>query len=920
MELDCKPIYRDIEMDSDKIDVSKIHVAFEFWRQKDLSQVKSSWRFQRRANSISFPTKHIELKMEKIAIKERNLLKTRSVYNIESSDINSVVNPTPVDVVVSTTLSNTVLTTNENGEELMDDQTKLSDTNCVDEIPPLDISKIHDFTSQHSHVNQKRQSFASQKKDCISPTSPSNPISVVRENVLGKSDSNRSKESTGITHEEKPSRTTSPRLCGRSQSCVVVAKEWSIVDKHKKMKSSNEDNSSDAIPSKRKSASCAYEKSKNHSSTSSTGSDIVAKNRSPRKSLTQSSPKSKDSSPRNQRVFAVSLESLPHLDFIPYFVIDACTNLLENKEFCDWDTLLQPAMTSNELSRIKLSIEDGSLNIKQENDLVIVINSLTLFFEELPESIFSQRNFVHFTNIMKIKNKQIQLQYAHSLLNALSLPKRKVLNYISNFLLNFIPSKSNLKKICHLWCSLIYKAPLFPQPSLLDVPRSNSDHRSKPVFLDQTKQISDSVLFEKQYRKAKSLSIDDSSKVLLYILKNYEFLFSLNLPDRSFTLTEDHKIQVESCTKDLLFDMMINEYYDENEFKDTLFATYPVLMTSEDFFEGFINVFKLSERKKDWILKRRRRILKLLVYWFKHFPNTSLGSQEFIDVAINKRHKSISAEEDLLWAEVYKTLMGQLSTAGEELVLPTSFERKISLEKIMNYDPMDIAKAITMLDFYHFKKIDVQEYLTHPISADKTPNLFKMTTQFNKLSLWVQTMIISGQNVEERVSIISFLSKLLNELIQLRNYHSALSIYTGLEASVLSSYLVKTIAKSKKKIHKTMDYCSNLFSMHKNYKTYFECLRKHKEMDSIPIIVLISKNLASVDEVQELYIGNRVNFEKLRSIYAVLKDTMQCLQSKFKFEIPGSLICYFDRLDVKTEVEIEDTCKLLDEKCHLKHK
>lgn len=969
MEVDsylCRPIFfheTHSEMHDKNGQQSNIHSAFEFWRKKEdpISQPKKTWPMQKRSMSTSFSRKYLDFHREEMLQSQENRLmnKTQSVrsMDIRPQKFQDVglerIIPSKEDAEIlksnsqkSKASANLEVTeVNFNSAFHVSMSTETGKENNVDSLrsiegqgeeshpnlPLLDISKLKDSSVhnniRNSPVEQKRQSYASHKNPFVSPLSPHNPISVVREGLLGKSFTQRNLIENLKPTSDNSTTSLSPRINGRSQSCMLIGKDdegRNFLEKHKKTKSTSHKSSNSQVNVLHKSKSKPVISSNSDEEKSSErltrdGELGIVKNRSPRKTSPQPSPKSKEPSPRTCKIFGQPLELLPSWDFIPCFIVDACTNLLLNKDYCDYDTLLQPSLTVKDLSLIKLSIEDSSLSIKEENDLVIVLNSLMMLFEELPVSILTQKHYTAFFGVLSIKDANVQLRYAHSIIYSLPLTQRKVLNFITNFLNNFVSSKSHLKKICFLLRSLIYKPKQYTVNDYLDIPRSSSDFGSKPkspkiVPLDKVKQSSDSVLLEKSKKLKAQKAPEGSAKILYFITRNREVLFSLKSENKTFCLTDDHQIQMEACTEQAIFEMLADAYYCEKEFKDIFFATYPLFMSSEHVFDTLMEIYKSCERKKEWTLQRRTTILKLLIFWFKNYPKYSLSSQNFIDIVVHRRQKSITAEEDLLWAEVYKTLMGQLALSEQPTSPSSIFERKPSSTKIMSYDPTEIAKVITMVDFSYFKQIDIDEYLRVPISADKTPNIYKMMTQFNNLSLWVQDIIVSGSSIDERVSIIVFLSKVLNELIQLNNFNSALSIYTGLEASVLSTHISKTMAKSKKKIHKILEYCEKLFSMSKNYKVYCEKLRSNSTNRAIPIIVLISKNLTIIEELQELMVEGKINYDKLRAFYSALKDPLTFAKSNYNFNVTPSLVSYFESLEPRTEHEIEEQCKSLEEK------
>eukprot|EP01132_Coremiostelium_polycephalum_P006602 gene6602-8171_t len=198
---------------------------------------------------------------------------------------------------------------------------------------------------------------------------------------------------------------------------------------------------------------------------------------------------------------------------------------------------------------------------------------------------------------------------------------------------------------------------------------------------------------------------------------------------------------------------------------------------------------------------------------------------------------------------------------------------------IMDAPAKEIAKALTAVDYSIFICIETQEFMNgawgKPNMKSKAPNITKMISRFNEISMNVIQSILNEEKLKDRCKVMARFIKIAKHLHQLRNYNSLMAIYAGISHS--SIIRLKWTRKILPKTHqKTLQDLEKLMESDENFKNYRNEL-KTITTPCIPFLGLVLSDMTFIQDGNPDFIGVdvnswNINVTKLKLIYNSIKQ------------------------------------------------
>jgi len=190
----------------------------------------------------------------------------------------------------------------------------------------------------------------------------------------------------------------------------------------------------------------------------------------------------------------------------------------------------------------------------------------------------------------------------------------------------------------------------------------------------------------------------------------------------------------------------------------------------------------------------------------------------------------------------------------------------------MDLTPQDVACQIAVIDLCYFKTLTLSELMAKNFSKpDKSPNFQFMVQLFNRWSSWVGTEIFACADIHHRVDVIEKIIDIAWFLRELRDFHGAYALTAGLGHYTIARLNI-TFEKVSKKSKTTLAALQDVFKADQNHKNYRDELQRSRP-PLVPYLGLFGKDLFVVEENlgPNVLENGMVNFEKMRSVYSVLK-------------------------------------------------
>ncbi|PRP73093.1 putative leucine-rich repeat receptor-like protein kinase [Planoprotostelium fungivorum] len=378
---------------------------------------------------------------------------------------------------------------------------------------------------------------------------------------------------------------------------------------------------------------------------------------------------------------------------------------------------------------------------------------------------------------------------------------------------------------------------------------------------------------------------------------------------RSGEVQLDDLGRVKNCNSEDAFNYLLNEPYctlQEPEYVDSFLYGYRYHMTAKEVFRQLLNGWN-GTGSRFWVAQIVSLWVRMISTDFQFglrgapdetnelanqllaFLNEPDGQdyktaiQAEVDVIL-KRNQSHYPEYISEKISMFNFLHGISCHIGKKNERPKSLLAKAkskltnskddSLEKSdKNLDllgnKMDVlAQQITLWEHRTFCSIKMDELISKRWDSPDdraSPNVKQYIDNFNKVTFWVGSVIVSATDISKRVKILGKLIRLASKCLEMNNFNTSMELYLGINAREISR-LTKTW--EYKQAYATLEKALDLDMNHQNLRN----VQMRTELPMNPYFALSLKDLTVVEEVHESRIEGRINLEKLRIITPILRD------------------------------------------------
>uniref|UniRef100_A0A6B2L1J8 Ras-GEF domain-containing protein n=1 Tax=Arcella intermedia TaxID=1963864 RepID=A0A6B2L1J8_9EUKA len=320
------------------------------------------------------------------------------------------------------------------------------------------------------------------------------------------------------------------------------------------------------------------------------------------------------------------------------------------------------------------------------------------------------------------------------------------------------------------------------------------------------------------------------------------------------------------------------------------------MVTSLEFLKGFIKSFRSSDDNV-----KQFRILNILKKWIdlspKQFrdPTSELGKEiRSFGVFLTESKSPLSTFLQTA-LDPSEEVRNNEAIPNPKLVAPPIINLKKTKKKpkqpsLLQYDPEEIARQLTLLDHTHLQKIDRQEFLhtkwvtsLTSYSTNLAPTLTQYTHMANLRAYWLSFQILNEPVLKYRIKILDQIIRVGMFLIKIKNYQSLMVIYLSLSFKTISR-LSTTWKGLKPKTFTIWKKICSLMNPKDNFKNYRE-VTKTAEAPYIPCQEILLKDLLYHEEsVPNFLTEEKIwNMKKLYLIGKLIDQFRRCQEQPFIF-------------------------------------
>eukprot|EP01137_Pigoraptor_chileana_P008598 Opistho-2@55665 len=216
---------------------------------------------------------------------------------------------------------------------------------------------------------------------------------------------------------------------------------------------------------------------------------------------------------------------------------------------------------------------------------------------------------------------------------------------------------------------------------------------------------------------------------------------------------------------------------------------------------------------------------------------------------------------------------------------PPSLIPKGSKSNLWEYDPEEIARQMTLIDFKKFQAIKPNELLGQAWNKEKdhykAPNVMALIKRINFVGNWVATNILTQSEVKGRAKRFSDFVQIATHLYSLNNFSTLMSILGGLnDASILR--LKHTKKEVDKKILKKLEELEKVMTPEGNYRNFRETIHTVNP-PCIPYLGVVTSDLTFLDDGNPNFVNGLINFGKRRLVFQIIADMMTYQDKPYNF-------------------------------------
>lgn len=338
------------------------------------------------------------------------------------------------------------------------------------------------------------------------------------------------------------------------------------------------------------------------------------------------------------------------------------------------------------------------------------------------------------------------------------------------------------------------------------------------------------------------------------------------------------------------------------------------VLEPEDLFSKFVTFFErhVSQSADDQVVQFR--IINIFKKWIEinwysmNTPEMKYCFDEFVN-KLEIINPKLKAHLDKAIQQAHTPLF---LSEDDKKTTPIKSKRskpKNNKWRITDFDPLEIARQLTFIDWEYCSKVKLHELLRTRWIGEKAPRLKEASQRVNDLAYWIAGQIVSIPNIKKRAEMITLFIKISKHLITLNSYNSLMAIYLAMNFASIAR-LTQTWKQVEKKHFVFYQKVSKLMSPRNNFKNYRNMLSTVQP----PLVLcqeILLKDLLYQEEGREDYVSEGViNVEKLDEIGRLIDQFRMCQLKRYPITKLPEL---YDLLkDIEKSLDMDEAASKLD--------
>ncbi|KZT73839.1 ras GEF [Daedalea quercina L-15889] len=352
----------------------------------------------------------------------------------------------------------------------------------------------------------------------------------------------------------------------------------------------------------------------------------------------------------------------------------------------------------------------------------------------------------------------------------------------------------------------------------------------------------------------------------------------------------------------------------DTTFNQNFLLTFKSFMTVDELFNLLVKRFyiqappNLSPAEFEEWTKLKQSIIRLRVLNIFKTMVTDDGILEKSDMYILGRMKEFASNEDVVNIAAAKQLLILIerSQKGGEMPIKITavpiappaplYPRNSRKIKLLDIDPIEIARQLTLMEFAMYKRIRPMECLLR--SKESKPgkhndNFSQIIQLSNRIANWVAESVLDKDDSKKRASIVKHFISVAERCRTLQNYSTMTAIVSGLATPPIRR-LKRTWEQVSARAMGQLRDCESTIDTAKNFTNYRQTLARITP-PCVPFIGVYLTTLTFINDGAGDKLGeNMINFRKRQKAAEVIQDIKRWQSKPYNFQTVASILSYLE--------------------------
>ncbi|KAI1789570.1 ras GEF [Ganoderma leucocontextum] len=226
---------------------------------------------------------------------------------------------------------------------------------------------------------------------------------------------------------------------------------------------------------------------------------------------------------------------------------------------------------------------------------------------------------------------------------------------------------------------------------------------------------------------------------------------------------------------------------------------------------------------------------------------------------------------------------------------PAPIVPKTKKPKLLDIDPLEVARQLTLMEAALYKKIRPMECLQRsreakPKSADNITVIIQLS---NKIADWVAETVLDREDSQKRARAVKHFINVADRCRALQNFSSMTAIVSGLNRPPIRR-LKRTWEQVNAKFMSQLQICESTVDTNKNFNNYRSTLARIQP-PCVPFIGVYLTTLTFInDGAGDKLSGGMINFRKRQKAAEVIQDIKRWQAAPYNLQTVASVLSYLE--------------------------